>query len=646
VTLLETINAPADIKKLTADQLPRLAKEIRQQIVQVTAENGGHLAPSLGVVELTIALHRVLDPPQDKIIWDVGHQSYAHKLLTGRRDKFHTLRRLDGLSGFTKISESPFDAFTTGHSSTSISAGTGIACAKVLKQDPARVVAVIGDGAMTAGMAFEAMNQNGDAHKDKSLIVILNDNEMSINRNVGAISSLLSRTFSATRIQTMRKNFGEFLRKLPRIGDNMYHWAKRSEESFKTFVTPGMLFEAFNFDYFGPINGHNLDHLTDILDNIKDLKEPVLLHVITRKGKGYKPAEKNPVSFHGCGRFDVKTGACLVKESPPKTYTEVFGETVTRLAQNDKRIVAITAAMPAGTGLTQFAEMFPDRFFDVGIAEQHGVTFAAGMALEGFKPVVAIYSTFLQRGFDQIIHDVCLESLPVIFALDRGGIVGEDGPTHHGLFDLSYLRMIPNMTLMAPKDENELARMLHTAITLNSPCAIRYPRGEGSGQAIDSPIETIPVGKAEVLTHGGDLLVLAVGRSVSEALAAEAILRDRNIKATVVNMRFVKPLDEALILQLATRTPNIITVEENVLTGGFGSAVMELLADHKMRNVAVQRIGIADTFVAHGASNKLRERYGINAMALVRNAQKLLTANDRQAFPIKDASQENRSCPR
>lgn len=638
MTLLEAINAPADIKKLTADQLPQLAKEIRQQIVQVTAENGGHLAPSLGVVELTIALHRVLDPPQDKIIWDVGHQSYAHKLLTGRRDKFHTLRQLDGLSGFTKISESPFDAFTTGHSSTSISAGTGIACAKALKQDPARVVAVIGDGAMTAGMAFEAMNQNGDAHKDKSLIVILNDNEMSINRNVGAISSLLSRTFSATRIQTMRKNFGEFLRKLPRIGDNMYHWAKRSEESFKTFITPGMLFEAFNFDYFGPINGHNLDHLTDILDNIKDLKEPVLLHVITRKGKGYKPAEKNPVSFHGCGRFDVKTGACLVKESPPKTYTEVFGETVTRLAQNDKRIVAITAAMPAGTGLTQFAEMFPDRFFDVGIAEQHGVTFAAGMALEGFKPVVAIYSTFLQRGFDQIIHDVCLESLPVIFALDRGGIVGEDGPTHHGLFDLSYLRMIPNMTLMTPKDENELARMLHTAITLNGPCAIRYPRGEGSGQAIDPPIETIPVGKAEVLTHGGDLLILAVGRSVSEALAAEAILRDRNIKATVVNMRFVKPLDEALILQLAARTPNIITVEENVLAGGFGSAVMEFLADHKMHNVALQRIGIADTFVAHGASSKLRERYGINAMALVKNAQKLLAANERQAFPIKDAS--------
>ena len=381
MTLLETINSPADIKKLPFGKLPQLAQEIRQQIVAVAAENGGHLAPSLGVVELTIALHRVFDLPDDKIIWDVGHQSYAHKLLTGRRDKFHTLRQLDGLSGFTRISESPYDAFTTGHSSTSISAGTGMACAKALKKDPARVVAVIGDGSMTAGMAFEAMNQNGEAHKDKSLIVILNDNEMSIDRNVGAISSLLSRTFSDTRIQAMRKNFGEFLRKLPRIGGNMYLWAKRSEESFKTFVTPGMLFEAFNFDYFGPIDGHNLDHLTDILNNIKDLKDPVLLHVITRKGKGYKPAEKNPVSFHGCGRFDVKTGACLVKEFPKTTYTQVFGETLTRLAQEDERIVAITAAMPAGTGLTQFAETFPDRFFDVGIAEQHGVTFAAGYGL-------------------------------------------------------------------------------------------------------------------------------------------------------------------------------------------------------------------------------------------------------------------------
>ena len=424
MTLLETISSPADIKKIPSDKLPQLAQEIRHQIVAVAAENGGHLAPSLGVVELTIALHRVFDLPQDKIIWDVGHQSYAHKLLTGRREIFHTLRQLDGISGFTKVSESPYDAFTTGHSSTSISAGTGMACAKALKKDPARVVAVIGDGSMTAGMAFEAMNQNGEAHKDKSLIVILNDNEMSINRNVGAISSLLSRTFSDTRIQAMRKNFGEFLRKLPRIGDNMYLWAKRSEESFKTFVTPGMLFEAFNFDYFGPIDGHNLDHLTDILDNIKDLKDPVLLHVITRKGKGYKPAEKNPVSFHGCGRFDVKTGTCLVKEFPKKTYTQVFGETLTQLAKEDSRIVAITAAMPAGTGLTQFAETFPGRFFDVGIAEQHGVTFAAGMALEGFKPVVAIYSTFLQRGFDQIIHDVCLESLPVIFALDRRGSCG------------------------------------------------------------------------------------------------------------------------------------------------------------------------------------------------------------------------------
>ena len=627
MTLLETINSPADIKKIPHDKLPQLAQEIRRQIVTVTAENGGHLAPSLGVVELTIALHRVFDLPDDKIIWDVGHQSYAHKLLTGRRKKFHTIRQLDGLSGFTKISESPYDAFTTGHSSTSISAGTGIACAKALKKDPARVVAVIGDGSMTAGMAFEAMNQNGEAHKDKSLIVILNDNEMSINRNVGAISSLLSRTFSDTRMQAMRKNFGEFLRKLPRIGDNMYLWAKRSEESFKTFVTPGMLFEAFNFDYFGPIDGHNLDHLTDILNNIKDLKDPVLLHVITRKGKGYKPAEKNPVSFHGCGRFDVETGTCIVKEFPKKTYTQVFGETLTDLAQEDSRIVAITAAMPAGTGLTQFSETFPDRFFDVGIAEQHGVTFAAGMASEGFRPVVAIYSTFLQRGFDQIIHDVCLESLPVIFALDRGGLVGEDGPTHHGVFDLSYLRMIPNMTLMAPKDENELARMLKTALTLNGPCAIRYPRGEGLGVAIETPPKEVPLGKAEVLTQGDDLLILAVGRGVTEAVAAETLLREKGIRATVVNMRFIKPLDHELVLDLARKIPHIITVEENVLAGGFGTAVMELLGDHNLHSTAVKRIGIADTFVQHGASDKLRERYKIDADEVVRAAEALITDN-------------------
>mgnify|MGYP001822732392 CR=1 FL=1 len=417
MTLLEQIQSPQDLKQLRRDQLPELAEEIRRRIVQVVSKNGGHLASSLGVVELTIAIHYVFDTPADKVIWDVGHQAYAHKLLTGRQERFDTLRKYEGLSGFTKISESEYDAFTTGHSSTSISAGLGIASAKRLKQDRSKVLAVIGDGSMTAGLAYEALNQGGDTHKDKDLIVILNDNDMSISQNVGAISSLLSRTLSATRLQNWRKEIGEFLRSVPRIGDNIYNWAKRSEESFKAFITPGMLFEAFNFDYFGPINAHKLDHLIDILQNIRELDEPVLLHVTSVKGKGYDQAEKNPVYFHGVGCFDPDTGTCVGPESQIPSYTKVFGEALTRLAEADERLIAVTAAMPEGTGLTGFAEAHPERFFDVGIAEQHGVTFAAGMATEGFKPVVAIYSTFLQRAYDQLIHDVCIESLPVVCLL-------------------------------------------------------------------------------------------------------------------------------------------------------------------------------------------------------------------------------------
>jgi 1-deoxy-D-xylulose-5-phosphate synthase len=461
--LLEGIQSPADLKKVPREDLPTLADEIRHVIVDVVSQNGGHLASSLGAVELAIAIHYVFDTPEDKVIWDVGHQSYAHKLLTGRRDRFCTLRRYRGLSGFTKRSESEFDTFTTGHSSTSISAALGIVCANRLKEKTSKVIAVIGDGSMTAGLAYEALNQAGDLHKD--MIVILNDNDMSIARNVGALSSLLSRTFSGQRLQTWRREFGEFLKSLPRIGDNIYHWAKRSEESFKTFITPGMLFEAFNFDYFGPINGHNLNHLISILKNIKTLEDPVLLHVTTTKGKGYEQAEENPVYFHGVGCFDIATGNSTAPPCDLPTYTRIFGDTMVEMAERDPKIVAITAAMPEGTGLARFAQTFPERFFDVGIAEQHGVTFASGMATEGFRPVVAIYSTFLQRAYDQIIHDVCLEKLPVIFAIDRGGLVGEDGPTHHGQFDLSYLRCLPNMVVMAPKDENELRRMLATALS-------------------------------------------------------------------------------------------------------------------------------------------------------------------------------------
>ncbi|RJP77848.1 MAG: 1-deoxy-D-xylulose-5-phosphate synthase [Desulfobacteraceae bacterium] len=622
--ILEHIESPKDIKQLDKNELAKLAAEIRKTIVEVVSTNGGHLASSLGVVELTIALHFVFDVPKDKLIWDVGHQSYAHKLLTGRRDRFHTLRKYEGLSGFTRISESPYDAFSTGHSSTSISAGLGIACAKQLKKQKNKVIAVIGDGSMTAGIAFEGLNQAGDTHKDKDLIVVLNDNDMSITHNVGALSSFLSRKFSAKYLQEWRKDFGEFLKNLPKIGDDVYQFAKRSEESFKAFVTPGMLFEAFNFEYFGPIDGHNLSHLIKIMENIRNINEPVLLHVTTQKGKGYPPAEKNPVYFHGVGSFEVETGVCRGIRSPIPTYTDIFGKTMIKLAEKDQRVVAVTAAMPEGTGLVEFSERFPDRFYDVGIAEQHGVTFAAGMATEGFKPVVAIYSTFLQRGYDQILHDVCLESLPVVFAIDRGGIVGEDGPTHHGLFDFSYLRSIPNMVVMAPKDENELARMMATAISYPGPIALRYPRGKGVGVCLDEDPQPLDIGKAEVLSHGKDILILAIGRCVSDALKAEEILTERGLGVSVVNCRFVKPIDSDLIGRMAAEIPRIITIEEHMLHGGFGSAVLECLADAGVNNCLVSRIGIADTFVGHGPQDLLRSKYRVDSSAIIHAAEELL----------------------
>jgi len=622
LSFLENINSPADLKQLSRSDLPILASEIRQVIVDVVSKNGGHLAPNLGAVELAIAIHYVFNAPDDKIIWDVGHQSYAHKLLTGRRERFHTLRQYDGVCGFTRMSESPYDAFTTGHSSTSISAGLGIASAKCLKKETSKVIAVIGDGAMTAGLAYEGLNQAGDIHKD--LIVILNDNDMSIAPNVGALSSLLSRTFSAKYLQDFRQEIKDFLKSLPKIGDDIYQLAKRSKESFKTFITPGMLFEAFNFEYFGPINGHKLNHLIDILNNIKLLNEPVLLHVTTKKGKGYPPAEKNPTYYHGVGRFNADTGEDINKESYVPTYTEVFGDTLLKMAETDDRIIAVTAAMPEGTGLVKFAETYPDRFFDVGIAEQHGVTFAAGLATEGFKPVVAIYSTFLQRAYDQILHDVCIEALPVVFAVDRGGIVGEDGATHNGIFDLSYFRSLPNMVVMAPKDENELVRMLTTALAHNGPIAVRYPRGTAAGVKMENQDVPIPIGKGEVLKKGDDVLILAIGTSVSEALSAHSTLMEQGISATVVNCRFVKPLDSDLIGSLARKIPRIITVEENVRQGGFGSAVLECLSDQRITGFLLECIGIPDTFVEHGSQNFLRSKYGIDAPAIVNAAKRLL----------------------
>ena len=629
MSLLEKINSPEDLKNLSRKELPLLATEIRELIVEVVSKSGGHLASSLGAVELAIALHYVFDTPHDKIVWDVGHQTYAHKIITGRREQFQSLRQYEGISGFTRSSESPHDAFSTGHSSTSISASLGIACASDLKEQDAKVIAVIGDGSMTAGLAYEGLNQAGYTHKDKNLIVILNDNEMSISRNVGALSSFISRAFSRKRLQDLRRELGDFIKSVPKFGDDLYQLAKRTEESLKTFVTPGMLFEAFNFDYFGPIDGHNLNHLIDILNNIKYLNEPVLLHVSTKKGKGYLPAEENPVYFHGCGCFEVETGNCLdVKKAIP-SYTEVFGQTMIELATDNERIIAVTAAMPEGTGLSEYSEMFPDRFFDVGIAEQHGVTFAAGLATEGLRPVVAIYSTFLQRAYDQVLHDVCLESLPVVFALDRGGIVGEDGPTHHGLFDLSYLRCLPNMVIMAPKDENEFRNMLYTAIHHNGPIAIRYPRGSGIGVEMDENLQRLPIGKAEILTEGPDILILAIGRLVSEALEAHALLLEHGISATIVNCRFVKPLDEEQISALADKIPRIITVEENVLQGGFGSAVLEALNDTGVGGYCLERLGISNTFVEHGPQQVLRSKYGVDAAAILETAKRMMNASPR-----------------
>ena len=623
MSLLETINSSADLKRLPRARLPELAAEIRRTIIDVVSRTGGHLAPSLGAVDLAIAIHYVFDTPNDKVVWDVGHQAYAHKILTGRRESFQTLRQHQGISGFTRRSESPFDAFTTGHSGTSISAGFGIACGKFLKQEESKVIAVIGDGSLTAGLAFEGLNQAGGILK-RNFIVILNDNEMSISRNVGALSSFLSRTFSAKKLQELRKELGFFFKKLPKIGEDVYQLAKRSEESFKTFVTPGMLFEAFNFDYFGPINGHKIDHLIDILNNINYMKEPVLLHVTTTKGKGYAPAEKNPVYFHGCGCFEASTGKCLDAKPSAPTYTQVFGQSLLELGAEDPRIVAVTAAMPEGTGLSQFAHAYPERFFDVGIAEQHAVTFAAGLATEGFRPVVAIYSTFLQRAYDQILHDVCIDRLRVVFAVDRGGIVGEDGPTHQGLFDLSYLRSLPNMVVMSPKDENELRQMMATALQHDGPVALRYSRGTAVGVALESPVAALPVGKAEILKEGDDVAILALGRCVSEGLKAHARLAERGVRATVVNCRFVKPIDVDLIAGVARRIPRIITVEENVRQGGFGSAVLEALNDQGITHVAVERLGVPDIFVEHGSPDVLRAKYGLDADGIVEAAARLM----------------------
>ncbi|NWF54229.1 MAG: 1-deoxy-D-xylulose-5-phosphate synthase [Syntrophaceae bacterium] len=619
--LLKQIQSPSDLRRLRPADLILLAQEVREEIIQAVSKVGGHLASSLGVVELTLALHYVFDTPRDRIVWDVGHQTYAHKLITGRRENFRTLRQSGGICGFPRREESPYDAFGTGHSGTSISAALGMAQARCLRGENFKVIAVIGDGSMTAGEAFEGLNQAGAMEKD--LVVILNDNELSISPNVGALSSYLNRLMTGQFATRFREEIKNVLKKVPAIGGSALKWARYAEESLKGFFLPGLLFEELGFKYVGPLPGHKIESLIETFRNIKQLSGPILVHVLTTKGKGYAPAEKDPVTFHGVGPFIAETGEICKPKGGCLSYTDAFGQSLVKLARKIPCLVGITAAMPQGTGLEAFAAEFPDRFFDVGIAEQHGITFAAGLAAEGFIPVVAIYSTFMQRAYDQILHDVCLQKLPVVLALDRGGIVGADGPTHQGLFDFSYLRHIPNLVVMAPKDENELQHMLKTAVSCGRPASLRYPRGNGWCGFLDEEAQEIPIGRAEVLRPGRDLVLLAVGSTVKPAMEAASRLEKWEIDSAVVNARFVKPLDGELIASLATQCRRLITVEENALQGGFGSAVLELLEEKGISGVEVKRLGIPDVFVEHGPQDFLRHKYGIDAEGIVRAAQEL-----------------------
>lgn len=610
--ILDRIQAPSDVKRLDFLECSKLAGELRCEIINVVAKNGGHLAPSLGVVELTIAMLRAFDLEEDKLVWDVGHQAYAYKLLTGRRDLFPTLRCFGGISGFPKRSESPYDVFGVGHSSTSLSAALGMAMARDLAKKKHHVTAIIGDGSMTAGMAFEALNHAGAV--GTPLIVVLNDNEMSISRNVGALSLFLSSNLSAHWMKRMKRRIESILLSIPNIGEDMMAIARRGEQTLKGFFTPSFLFEALNFNYVGPVNGHDLEEMSKVFELAKHQDEPVLVHVLTQKGRGFTPAEKNPARFHGLGAFNPDTGEALSRGTEV-TYTRAFSNTLIELAQTDPRIVAITAAMPEGTGLAAFAERFPDRFMDVGICEQHAVTLAAGMATQGLKPIVAVYSTFLQRSYDQIMHDVALQKLPVIFCLDRAGIVGEDGPTHHGTFDLSYLRHIPNMALLAPKNEDELRDMLITAVAMDGPVAIRYPRGSRDGVVSERPPCVLPWGRMESLRTGADLGVIAVGDTVLPALNAALVVEKECGKSiSVSNVRFVKPLPEEDILAMVRAHSRILLVEENSLAGGFSSSILELLADRGMleNGLVVRRIGLPDAFVTHGSQAHLRGMLGLD----------------------------------
>jgi 1-deoxy-D-xylulose-5-phosphate synthase len=629
--MLDRVNLPADLRTLSISELKALADDVRAFLIDVVSKTGGHLGAGLGAVELTVALHYVFNTPHDKLVWDVGHQAYPHKILTGRKNRLNTIRQYKGLSGFLKRTESEYDTFGAGHASTAISAALGMVVARDFNHEDYKVVAIVGDGSMTGGMAYEGMNNAGLLKKD--FIVVLNDNNMSIAPNVWALSNYFTQLIANPSYNRFKSNIYDLTGKLDAWGDRIRRVAARLEEGVKVVITPGMLFEALGFRYFGPINGHNVSQLVNIFKDVKNYHGPILVHVTTQKGKGYKPAENDVQKLHGVTPFDKITGMSPKKADGPPAYTKVFGKAITELAKANPKIVGITAAMPDGTGLDILQKELPTNFFDVGIAEQHAVTFAAGLATQGCIPVAAIYSTFLQRAFDQIIHDVALQHLHVVFALDRGGLVGADGPTHHGVFDLSYLRLIPDMVVMAPKDESELRDMLYTAIEYKrGPIALRYPRGNGVGVPLKQGFDLIPIGKGEIIRTGTHVAILAIGAMVQSALKAAALLEEEGISAEVVNMRFVKPIDSDLIEELARRFNCFVTVEDNTIKGGFGSAVAECLASKQITDVRLKIHGIPDRFIDHGTPDELYREVGIDPQGIANVVREFLHAG-RKAAP-------------
>ncbi|MBZ5669257.1 MAG: 1-deoxy-D-xylulose-5-phosphate synthase [Acidobacteriia bacterium] len=624
---LTHIDSPADLRKIPREELPIVAEELRDYMISVISKIGGHLASSLGTVELTIALHYLFDTPRDKIVWDIGHQAYGHKILTGRRDRFPTIRQYGGLSGFPSREESPYDTFNVAHAGTAISGALGMAVARDLKGENYHVVAVVGDAGLTSGLELEGINNLGTLKK--KVLVILNDNKMSISPNVGAFAGYLNRIVHGQAYHRLREEFEKRILSVPRLGPRLLRLSKDLVESAKTMLIPGLVFEELGFEYLGPINGHSLDELLAVLAKAKERPGPTLVHIVTQKGKGYPHAEMLPVKYHGVTQFDVSTGVFHPAANKAPSYTGVFGKAICEVAAKDPRVVAITAAMSEGTGLAEFSKRFPDRFFDVGIAEQHAVTFATGLACEGMRPVVAIYSTFLQRAFDQVMHDTCLMRAPVTFVLDRGGLVGADGPTHHGLYDLVYLSALPGMVVMAPKDENELRHMLYTAINLNGPAAMRFPRGSGIGIPIDADFKALEIGKAEILREGSDIVILALGTMAYPCLEAATRLEALGIRATVINARFMKPLDEELICCLAAEKQFLVTAEEGTEAGGFGSSVAALLQDRKTP-ASLLRIAVPDRIIPHGAPNLLHAKYGLDVDGIFEKIK-----NFAHEFPVR-----------